>query len=431
MLSAESALDLFRGSTSFAQLWFTVGGMVHVLCAPVIIQDSPTHPYRGFMLRLDTARNWYMIAPSRLVTHSHLSFPVLENHPHATCFFGFTLHRHRSKGRIVQLICSLYPITLRASYLTPSRARNPNTSHVPRRQCGPHVRTEPTAGQLRLVSPATVNFTVERGREAVPVDVVQHGQRRDQRAVLPGRRANTAGVGCGSRLTTVQLYNVEDQIWQSDRIMERMATPLYYVALCGFRGLVEHLLIKYPEHVNALGNGSGAALHAASARNHVEVAQLLLERDGDVDVRGKWERSPLQFASIEGHVEMGQFLLDHGTDMLLEHKADINSRTDSGEVPLHWASKYSYGKGDSDYPGVVRLLLEHGADVDVKDSEDATPLHAALFRGETEVVRLLLGHGANAHAEDKWGRTPLQVALANGKKVIAQMLTEHGAQLHE
>ncbi|KAH9165986.1 hypothetical protein EDB89DRAFT_2076339 [Lactarius sanguifluus] len=248
----------------------------------------------------------------------------------------------------------------------------------------------------------------------------------------------------------VQLYNVEDQIWRSDPIMERMAMPLYYAALCGFRGLVEHHLIKYPEHVNALGGGRGAALHAASARNHVEVAQLLLERGGDVDVRGKWVRSPLQFAAIEGHVEMGRFLLDHGADvdsrqhdlwtplhqamrngyvdvsqMLLEHKADINSRTDSGEFPLHWASKYLYGQGD--YPGVVRLLLEHGADVDVKDNEDATPLHAASSRGpgETEVVRLLLGHGANAHAEDKWGRTPLQVALANGKNAIAQMLTEH------
>ncbi|KAH9046689.1 hypothetical protein EDB84DRAFT_632164 [Lactarius hengduanensis] len=43
MLSADSALDLFRGFTSFAQLWFTVGGTVHVLCAPVAIQDSPAY----------------------------------------------------------------------------------------------------------------------------------------------------------------------------------------------------------------------------------------------------------------------------------------------------------------------------------------------------------------------------------------------------
>ncbi|KAH8992274.1 hypothetical protein EDB86DRAFT_2852765, partial [Lactarius hatsudake] len=215
----------------------------------------------------------------------------------------------------------------------------------------------------------------------------------------------------------VQLHDVEDLGWSSSTTMEPMATPLYYGALCGFHGLVEHLLIKYPEHVNALGGGRGAALHAASAENHVEVAQVLIERGGDVDVRGTYERLPLQFAAIGGHVEMGRFLLDHGADvdscgddlwtslhystanghvdvsqMLLEHKADINSRTDSGQVPLHLVSKFSFRGGR---PDVVRLLLKHGADLDVKDNEDATPLHLASSGGEIEVVRLLLDHGAD------------------------------------
>ncbi|KAH9021650.1 hypothetical protein EDB83DRAFT_90279 [Lactarius deliciosus] len=85
--------------------------------------------------------------------------------------------------------------------------------------------------------------------------------------------------------TWVRLYDVEDWIWKTDPIEEPMATPLYYAALCGFHELAEHLLIKYPQHVNACGGGRGAALHAASARNHVEVAQVLLGHGGDVDVR--------------------------------------------------------------------------------------------------------------------------------------------------
>ncbi len=249
----------------------------------------------------------------------------------------------------------------------------------------------------------------------------------------------------------IQLYNVEEDFWKSPEmpLIEPIATSLYYAALCGFRGLVEHLLIKYPQHANALGGGRGAALHAASAQNNVEVAQLLLEHGGDVDVRGVHERSPLQFAAIKRHLEIGRFLLDHGADvdsrqddlwtplhmaswngyievsqMLLEHSADLNSRDDRGRVPLHLAS--SGGKTE-----VVRLLLDHGADVDAKDEEDMTPLHLASPRGKTEVVRLLLDYGANADAEDKRGRSPVQVALANGKNEIAQMLTEHGAQLHK
>ncbi|KAH9031156.1 hypothetical protein EDB85DRAFT_1385129 [Lactarius pseudohatsudake] len=224
----------------------------------------------------------------------------------------------------------------------------------------------------------------------------------------------------------VRLYNVEDTIWRSDPIMEPMATPLYYAALCGFRGLVEHLLIKYPEHVNALGGGRGAALHAASARGHIKVAQVILERDGDVDVRGRYQRTPLQFAALEGHLEMGRFLLDHGADvdsrqddlwtplhlatwrghvgvsqMLLEHNADVNSRSDEGRVPLHRASEHSHSRGD--YSGVVRVLLEYGADVDVKDNRDATPLDLASSKRRKQIVRLLLDHGANVSAEGKEG----------------------------
>jgi hypothetical protein len=54
------------------------------------------------------------------------------------------------------------------------------------------------------------------------------------------------------------------------------------------------------------GRGA-AALHAASAWNHVELVQLLLERGGDVDDRGVWWRTllPVQFSAIERHLEMG------------------------------------------------------------------------------------------------------------------------------
>ncbi|KAH9055257.1 hypothetical protein EDB87DRAFT_1813988, partial [Lactarius vividus] len=146
----------------------------------------------------------------------------------------------------------------------------------------------------------------------------------------------------------VQLYNVEDDHWKSDPIREPMATPLYYAALCGFRGLVEYLLIKYPEHVNALGGGRGAALHAASARNHVEIAQVLVEWGSDVNVRGVWQQwSPLQIATIEGHVEMGRFLLDHG--------ADVDSRADNLWTPLHFATR-------NGLVDVSQMLLEYKAD---------------------------------------------------------------------
>ena len=253
----------------------------------------------------------------------------------------------------------------------------------------------------------------------------------------------------------IQLHN-PDKYWNEDEslLIDRMATPLYYAALCGFRGLVEHLLLKYPRHTNSIGGGRGAALHAASARNHMEVARLLLDRSGNVNVKGSFKRTPLCFAVVERNLGMCQFLLDHGADvdsreddlwtplhnatwngfadfsqMLLEHNADPNSRDDKGRVPLHRVSENSAEKRD--YTGVVRLLLEHGADVGARDDEDITPLHlASSDDGKTEVARLLLNHGANAEAVDKTGRTPLHLASLSGKTEIVRLLLDHGANAY-
>jgi hexosaminidase len=43
VLSANTTLGLFRGLTTFGQLWYTVSGTVYTLSAPIYIQDSPAY----------------------------------------------------------------------------------------------------------------------------------------------------------------------------------------------------------------------------------------------------------------------------------------------------------------------------------------------------------------------------------------------------
>ena len=59
------------------------------------------------------------------------------------------------------------------------------------------------------------------------------------------------------------------------------AVPLYYAALCGFRGLAEHLIASNFWDVNSRGGFHTTPLHAASVRGHFEVASLLLENGAD------------------------------------------------------------------------------------------------------------------------------------------------------
>ncbi|KAI0763524.1 N-acetylhexosaminidase [Trametes elegans] len=59
-ITANSTLGLFRGLTTFSQLWYEYENTVYTVDAPVTIQDAPAYPYRGLML--DTARNFFPVS---------------------------------------------------------------------------------------------------------------------------------------------------------------------------------------------------------------------------------------------------------------------------------------------------------------------------------------------------------------------------------
>ena len=254
------------------------------------------------------------------------------------------------------------------------------------------------------------------------------------------------------------------------------AFPLYYAALCGFYDLVEHLIGKFPEHINARGGWMASPLRAALHGKHFRVADSLFRHGADVDVRDNRGDTLLIAVSWTVSVDTVRWLLDHGADAnahdtshftslhfaayyadlesvqaLLEHGADINARNEYGEVPLHLAASpfidphhyqpndpYSRRRKDMYHChlAVVQLLLVHGADPNTRDNAGSTPLHhsscrkkmsSATLYGTVEGAQLLLKHGANIDAKDDEGRTPLQIALAHGRDEMAGFLSEHAA----
>jgi ankyrin repeat protein len=264
--------------------------------------------------------------------------------------------------------------------------------------------------------------------------------------------------------TWLQLHNM-DTPWMSPslysfavRETDSLGTPLYYAALCGFQDVVEHLVVKNPQHVNASGGLFVTPLGAALAGRHFQTVKLLHHRGAHVDVHSTYGLTPLFSVARHGDIELVQVLLECKADvnardsgyltpihflslgsgvklahnirqsasdtvrLLLEHGADLDARTNHGSTPLHFAA-------NSGMLETVRVLLEHGANVGAKDNEGRTPLHRAVDRWfpNPEVVRVLLEHGAIVDAEDNDGRTPFQIAK-EGRVEIMELMSEHGAR---
>ena len=231
-----------------------------------------------------------------------------------------------------------------------------------------------------------------------------------------------------------------------------VGSPLYYAAFCGYYDLVQHLIIKHPEQVNATGGRICAPLPAALYKRHFRVADLLYRHGAVVDVQGFAKLTPLHGASASGKVDTIRWLLDHGANanardddlwtplymaafnihpeavqVLLESNADINFQDVNGETPLNKTLTYLRSPSDEKIADMVRRLLEQGADPNIRRHDNTTALHRVSYHGSVEVGRLLLSYGAKVDEKDESGRTPFQIASSRGKDEMTKLLIEYGA----
>ncbi len=120
----------------------------------------------------------------------------------------------------------------------------------------------------------------------------------------------------------------------------------------------------------------------------------LLARGGDPNDPAEDGSTPLVWAAWNGSMADAKLLLDR--------KADVNSRNADGETALKIAAS------QIDAEPLVQLLLSRGADPNVRDSDGKTALHAAALFGSPALMRMLLEHGADPNTKDNNGSTTLQ-----------------------
>jgi ankyrin len=259
--------------------------------------------------------------------------------------------------------------------------------------------------------------------------------------------------GCGRLRTQQRRIRVE--------IPRVFSQPLYYSSLYGFFDLVEQLVIKDPQYVNAIGDNHCSPLLAALWGKHVRVAGFLLEHGANINIRGPKNATPLHKVigwSDDTSLDAVQFLLKHGADvnarqddlstplhlaaseghfkaaqLLLANKANVDSRDRAGKTSLHLVS--SVANRPDLRTRLAQLLLEYSADVNAKDEDDATPLHYASEHQRQDIAQTLLNHGAKADAKNNKLMTPLHLSLPSQyyrpcSIGFVQFLLENGADVN-
>jgi ankyrin repeat protein len=227
-----------------------------------------------------------------------------------------------------------------------------------------------------------------------------------------------------------------------------------------------HSLLKKDADIDAVNNDGRTPLHNAVRCPHQEAIVLsLLERGTKSDIKNNEGKTPLDFAKrklvfkedetepyiiyyliydLEKLSYKAKVLLlikaikKHNTEeakKLIQEGANIHLRDEDGLTPLCWAVQERLTE-------IVNLLLDHNAQTDTKSNNGSTPLHRATvvmneadrtpegIQTRQEIIHSLLNQGADINARDGFGCTPLHYAVQYlNQEAIVLLLLERDAKI--
>ena len=209
-------------------------------------------------------------------------------------------------------------------------------------------------------------------------------------------------------------------------------TPLYF--LTGYPSTHPHFatvvqgmqwLLEHGADPNVASNvgrqrdgskGSGELpLHrAATHKDYVQVAQLLVEHGANVDAPRADGRTAYALAIREGRTEMAEYLATAGADTTRVSTIDrflgacVNGNANAARALI------------GEHPGLMASL----------DRDDRNAFVAPVADGRISSVELMLSLGWSLTEESVWGGTPLHWAAWHGRDAVVRLLLEKGAPVN-
>jgi ankyrin repeat protein len=169
------------------------------------------------------------------------------------------------------------------------------------------------------------------------------------------------------------------------------------------------------ESLTAMGLLLGVTpLMLAASKGHINVVQILIDRQANLQLRDCFERDALCLACIKGHLEVVRVLIQAGVS--------VNQRDIEGDTPLLMALSNQHKK-------LAQSLIESGADVNTQNNDGRTPLMtAAEYKSYFSILQMLVERGADVNAVSQEGDTAMALAdLFDNHKAI-ELLARNGAE---
>jgi ankyrin repeat protein len=188
----------------------------------------------------------------------------------------------------------------------------------------------------------------------------------------------------------------------------------------GLYSFVE-LLLEHGADSNCPGSKGNLLLHLeARAPGRLHLMRLLLSSTTDVNVKNLAGDTALHAAFCRGDDALVKIQL------LIDHGADPSCPNRNGDTPLHLAAR------TGPRPDLTVLLLESKANVNTRDSNGNTALHIALLNLEQpkHVVQALLAHHADPNIRNFDGDSALHLCRDERESSTAKELIDKGADLN-
>ena len=194
-------------------------------------------------------------------------------------------------------------------------------------------------------------------------------------------------------------------------------TALMLAAKHGRGNVVHVLLSDYQCPVNGKNKDGYTALHYSCRYGHVDILRTLINHNADITTRTDSDDTPLHVAALYDQLQVVITLVH-------EFNCDINVKGHLGRSLLHSACASSGSHG-----AIVEYVSRYLSPLLV-DDDGNTPLHTACsVNGSMPLLKSLLKYNPPMLMRNVHGQTPLDMATLEGRGVLDQYMVQNEGEI--